>query len=125
MRTIRGFLLGSIVAVASIIVHERDASAFLGIDNPFGPHGVRAAIGKDKSGTGVFIDWKDRVTGECTTTGLGVDGSLSDAYIVVWLNDGNDIFIASGWFAAEQDICGFGPLVDFSYGGSNIDVSGF
>lgn len=114
-------LLVTAICVAGVFKGE--ARAWTGINPPWGSTtAVQAQLGKDINGTGVWLDWKNRATGACTSTYMGQDNALTDDFSV-YLSTGNDIFYIS-FNTFGQNICGYGALVKPRFGAHYVDVAG-
>lgn len=113
-------LVGTFAATAVLACLGGVANAFQDIYAPFGyaaSNRVHGVIGTDGAGN-VWIDWKKRTTGDCTSTWVGAVGSVDDTYVN--LTAGNDIFE----FAPPSsgiDLCGYGSLVQWN--SSEADIS--
>lgn len=104
---------------------ERPANALTTIYAPWGTgvtSEVKALYGKDHNGSGAFIVWQNRFTGECTSQNLGTGNGLFDDYQVV-LTDGNDEFWTLAPGQATVQFCGM-AWDSVNFGFHFLDVSG-
>jgi Ca2+-binding RTX toxin-like protein len=120
--------LSSFIVLSIVSILERSASATTLLYAPWGvDSGQRVEAGLGAAGTSIFIDWKNRVTGECQYTYVGETGELTDD-VTISLTNGNDRFTfaanSGSWTPTSIDVCGYGSLYPVTTNNHYITIVG-